>query len=265
MKTIYLCYPGGRFKALSFSYDDGREADRRLVELFNAKGLKASFHLNGGLLGQDGRIAAKDVARLYQGHEVACHTLTHPTIARCPRELIARQLLDDRAALEDLLGYTVRGLSYPNGSHNAEIEALLPLLGFAYGRIVPSTGGFSLPEDPYRWAASCHHNHKLKDLAADFLDLKKSQYLYLMYVWGHSYEFDKDDNWELMESVTERLGGRDDIWYATNIEIIDYLERWRAMRFSANCELATNPSAEALWLTVDGKPMEIPPGATIRL
>lgn len=52
MKTIYTCFPGGRFKALTLSYDDGKVMDRRLVELFNRYGLKATFHLNSGLLGE---------------------------------------------------------------------------------------------------------------------------------------------------------------------------------------------------------------------
>ena len=33
-------------KALTFSYDDGVEQDRRLVELFNKNNLKCTFNLN---------------------------------------------------------------------------------------------------------------------------------------------------------------------------------------------------------------------------
>ncbi len=43
----------------------------------------------------------------------------------------------------------------------------------------------------------------------------------MMYVWGHSYEFTNQNNWELMEDFCKLVGGRDDIWYATNIEIVD--------------------------------------------
>lgn len=50
------------------------------------------------------------------------------------------------------------------------------------------------------------------------MGLHKRQYLYLMYVWGHSYEFDNDNNWELMERFCAMAGGRGDIWYATNLE-----------------------------------------------
>ena len=40
----------GKMKALTFSYDDGTLQDRRLVEIFNKYGLKATFNLNSGLL-----------------------------------------------------------------------------------------------------------------------------------------------------------------------------------------------------------------------
>ena len=43
MFMIRLLYPGGKTKALTFSYDDGKIHDRRLVKLFNTHGLKATF------------------------------------------------------------------------------------------------------------------------------------------------------------------------------------------------------------------------------
>ncbi len=265
MQNIYVAFPGGRFKALTFSYDDGKLQDRRLVSIFNRHGLKGSFHLNGGLLGQAERIPAAEVRELYAGHEVSAHTYTHPTIARCPREQVAREILDDRKALEDLVGYPVRGLSYPNGSCSDDIVRLLPLLGIEYSRLVPTTGGFSMPEDFLRWQGTCHHNQELERRGEEFLAFSRSQYLYLMYVWGHSYEFDRDGNWGLIEGFAERMGGKGDVWYATNIEIVDYMNRWKAMRFSSDCSLAHNPSAGSVWVMVGGGVAEVPGGATLRL
>ena len=265
MQNIHVAFPGGRFKALTLSYDDGRVSDRRLVSILNGAGLKGSFHLNAGLLGQGERLPASEIRSLYEGHEVAAHSLTHPTLARCPREQVARQILDDRAALEDIVGYPVRGFSYPNGSLSAEIAELLPLVGVEYARCVQTTGGFGLPEDFLRWQGTCHHRQDLAARGREFLELAKSQYLYLMYVWGHSYEFDNNGNWEIIEDFARALGGRDDIWYATNIEIVDYWKRWKATRFSSGCSLAQNPSALPVWLSVGGQVVEIPGGATVAL
>ena len=36
-------------KAITFSYDDGIESDRKLVEIFNRYGMKCTFNLNTGI------------------------------------------------------------------------------------------------------------------------------------------------------------------------------------------------------------------------
>ena len=56
-----------------------------------------------------------------------------------------------------------------------------------------------------------------------FVELYKTQYLYMMYVWGHSFEFRTEEDWALMEQFCQLAGGREDTWYATNIEIVDYM------------------------------------------
>ena len=48
MNRVYCCFPGGKHKALTMSYDDGKTQDRRLVEIFNRYGIKGTFHLTGG-------------------------------------------------------------------------------------------------------------------------------------------------------------------------------------------------------------------------
>ena len=84
-----------------------------------------------------------------------------------------------------------------------------------------------------------------------------------MYVWGHSYEFTNNDNWDVIERFASLAGGRDDIWYATNIEIVDYMDAARRIIFSADHSLVSNPSAMDVWLSVDGMPVIVPGGKTI--
>jgi len=265
MHTIYYCFPKGKYKALTMSYDDGKIADKKLIDIFNKYGIKGTFHLNAGLLGTDGRISASEVKSLYEGHEVATHTYTHPTIARCPQEQVVQQLIEDRKVLEDIVGYPVRGHSYPNGSFNKKIKEILPHVGIEYARTVVATNGFSTPDDFYEWNSTCHHNHNLMKLAEQFVNFFKKQYLYLMYVWGHSYEFDNDNNWDLIENFCKYIGNREDIWYATNIEIVDYLKALNNLKFSAKGDFAYNPSAMSVWLSVDGNIIEIKGGANVKL
>lgn len=265
MNKIYCCFPEGKHKVLTMSYDDGKIEDKRLVEIFNQNGIKGTFHLNGGLFQNEERIDRDSVSSIYMGHEVACHTLTHPTIARCPKEQVAKQILEDREILEEIVGRPVRGLSYPNGSYNEAIINALPFLGIAYARTVNSTYNFGLPQNFMEWAPTCHHNMELMKLGQEFAKLDKKQYLYMMYVWGHSYEFERDHNWHVIETFCEYMGGKDDIWYATNIEIVDYLQAVERLVYMASGNGVYNPSAQSVWISVDDRPLCVPGGQFIKL
>ena len=142
---------------------------------------------------------------------------------------------------------------------------MLPHLGIEYSRIVGSSKNFSMPENFLEWKSTCHHKHDLMPLAEEFVSLHKTQYLYMMYVWGHSYEFDNDNNWELIEEFCEYVSNKEDIWYATNIEIVDYLKAFDNLKFSAKGDFVYNPNASAVWIGVDGETVEIKGGAQVKL
>ena len=272
---VYHCFPKGKFKALTMSYDDGYMEDVRLIEIFNRYGIKGTFNLNSGMFDQiyrgHKRVPKEQIARLYQGHEVATHGYTHPTMARCPLVKVAADILEDRKELERLTGGLVRGHAYPNGSYNQEIEELLAKLGIAYGRVInplpDGTAGYALPTNPMEWQPTCHHNDpNLMKKGQWLIENQSSSYLRLMYVWGHSYEFSEDDNWQVIEDFCQLMGHREDIWYATNIQIIDYMEVLKNLRFSGDGETVYNPSAQSAWLQVDeDRIVEVPGGMLIHL
>ena len=261
----YICFPGGKFKVLTMSYDDGKLEDRQLISIFNKHGIKGTFHINSGMFAQEIRIKPEEFSTLYKGHEIACHTLTHPTIARCPLSEVIREIGDDRANLEKITHHPVQGLSYPNGSYSKEIEALLPGMGIKYSRIVGDSYGFELPDNLYEWKATCHHNHRLLELGEQFCSLTKKQYLYMMYVWGHSFEFRTEEDWALMEQFCQLVGGREDTWYATNIEIVDYMADAARLQYTAAGDKVCNPNAQSIRVEVDGRHYENPAGKTVAL
>lgn len=273
---VYVCFPEGKAKALTMSYDDGKLQDKRLVEIFNKNGIKGTFNINYGLMveeeekekkPQHPRLTCDEVNEVYKGHEVATHTMTHPTIERCPLVEVATEILEDRKGLEVLTGGLVRGHAYPNGSYSEEIKQLFHQLGIAYARVVECVPDYALPRDPMEWHPTCHHNDpELMQKAEYFANFQKKQYLKLMYVWGHSYEFDDRNNWEVIEQFCEYMGGREDIWYATNIEIIDYMEAAKNLKFTANNEAVYNPSAQSVWLQLNSdKCVEIKGGQYVDL
>ena len=258
-------FPGGVRKCVTFSYDDGRDDDRRLVSIMNEHGIKGSFHLNSASFGRERFITADEIPALFAGHEVSVHTVTHPFPTRITNAELVREVMDDRRVLEKWVGYPVRGMSYPYGDYDARVVGILRTLGIECSRTTKATGGFALPADPLVWHPTCHHKASA-DLVDPFLADTRTRQPKLLFLWGHSYEFGNDDNWDLIETVCARLGGRDDVWYATNIEIVDYLNARRSLRVSADLDIVYNPSAVSVWFTYKGTDrVEVRPGRTLAL
>ncbi|MDR6885445.1 polysaccharide deacetylase family protein [Bacillus sp. 3255] len=258
-------FPNGVHKALTISYDDGRVHDRRFVGKLNEYGLKGTFHLNSGFLGKEGYITAEEVAVLFKGHEVSAHTVDHPFLEQSPTEQILQEISEDRKALEQLVGYPVRGMSYPFGTYNDHVVSMLPALGIEYARTVASHGKFHVPADFLRWHPTCHHK-MMVELAEHFVHLEqRHSRMALFYVWGHSYEFENDNNWEIIDRFGELAGGRSDIWYATNAEIVAYMQALDRLRYSADRRIVHNPSAMSVWISVEGEAVEIAGGQLVQL
>lgn len=256
--NVRFLFPEGKPKALTLSYDDGNIADRRLVGILNQHKIKGSFHLNAGTLGNNNNILPAEIAKLFKGHEISCHSYTHPFLERISKTEVVREMLDDRLALEKLAGYPVRGMSYPFGTYSPEVIEVLKSLDIVYARTVKSTGKFVLPDNFLEWHPTCHHRDNLMDLTAQF---KKTPYPFsVFYVWGHSYEFDRNENWNLIEDFCAEIAGDETIWYATNIDIYDYVTALKRLEFSADSSLVKNPNAMPLWLSVNGTPVKVMPG-----
>ncbi len=247
-------FPGGKRHAVTLSYDDGRAADRPLVALLNRYGLRGTFCLNSASLGRGGFIAPEELPELYRGHEVAAHSAHHLDLTQLLPEQLFQEIWTDRLALERDWGAIVDGFSYPYGRHNATVRNALEQCGVRYARTVQASGGFALPEDLLQWHPTCRHREGLEDCTERFLlQAEKPQTSLLFFLWGHSYEFDRDGNWHHMEAFCQRISGREDTWYATNGEIAAYLTARRLLRISAAGDRVENLSAVDQWLTVEGE------------
>ena len=148
---------GGKMKAITFSYDDGVTQDLRVIEMFNRYGLKGTFNLNSGGFGgrfsnyiegnlvYRDKVFAHDVRAIYEGHEVASHTLNHPDLTKLSEEDIVYQIEEDRKRLSDLVGYDIVGLAYPCGYVDGRVVDIIKSeTGIRYARTVNVTHGFDL-------------------------------------------------------------------------------------------------------------------------
>ena len=227
----------GKNKAITFSYDDGVTQDRRLIEILNRYGLKATFNINSGLLDRpddflmiDGKkighakVSAAEVRRLYQGHEVAVHTLTHPNLTELDEQEIVRQVEEDRKNLSALAGYEVTGMAYPCGGVNNDdrvAQVLKEHTAVRYARTITSSNSFAPQENLLRCNPSVSQREwaDMEKMADEFLAMQ-AETPQLFYIWGHSYEFDINDTWDRFEAFCKKISGHSDIFYGTNREVL---------------------------------------------
>lgn len=274
-----MLFPNGRRKALTLSYDDGVIQDRRLVELMRRYGIKGTFNLNSALLGRNGKmdvngkmvdistIALDEAAELYRDFEIATHASKHTALTHYGAASLA-EILEDRIVLENLVPYLVRGHAYPFGMYDKHVMKMLKAAGIQYARTVTSTNSFELPQNFLEWNPTCHHSDlSLMELIRQFCE---QEALFgqpqLFYLWGHAYEFDADQNWDVIERFFSYVSDfSDDIWMATNIEIVDYITAFRSLLYSADGSRIQNLSGHTVWLEWMDKIYEIPPAGTIQL
>ena len=225
-------------KAVTFSYDDGVIQDVHLIELLNKYGLKCTFNLNSELLGKGGcmpvptgkvahyKLPPSDVRAVYEGHEVAAHTLTHPLLTQLDEAEIIRQVEQDRLNLSDLMGYEVIGMAYPCGGQNNDdrvADIIKHHTGIRYARTIQNTDSFDVQENLYRFNPNVYHvleYDRLMEMGRRFVELKADK-PQIFYIWGHSYEMDyHSDDWAKLEEFLKLIAGHDDIFYGTNREVL---------------------------------------------
>jgi peptidoglycan/xylan/chitin deacetylase (PgdA/CDA1 family) len=132
---LSMCFPEGKKKALTLSYDDGVEQDIRLLEIMNRHGIKGTFNISTGLHAPEGkvykpgtlcrRLTRQAVINLYKnsGHEVSVHGYSHPYLTHLPAAAVTQEIYLDRIHLEADFETDVRGMAYPFGdcSYSEEV------------------------------------------------------------------------------------------------------------------------------------------------
>ncbi|MBQ4353796.1 MAG: polysaccharide deacetylase family protein [Clostridia bacterium] len=286
MKYRFMRFPEGKTKAVTFSYDDGCRQDLRTAEILNARGLKGTFNINSARIAANpgsSALSEEEIREhiLGKGHEAAVHGEWHKAPGKVRPIDGIRDILNCRLDMEKRFARIIRGMAYPDSGITAFIgqasyegvKNYLMELDIAYARTVgQDNNGFELPTDWYQWMPTAHHNHaKLIEWAQEFTALDvNGQYgarrnPRLFYLWGHSFEFDRDKNWDRFETVCDILAGKEDIWYAVNMDICAYAKAYDSLVFSADGRMVYNPGVQTIWFDDDGELCCVKAGETLVL
>lgn len=257
---IKKLYPYGKSKAFNVTYDDGVLQDIRFVEMLNKYNLKGTFNLNSALIENEfewvhengcvvKRLSKERVLSLYNGHEIASHTLTHPFMDNLTETEILYELREDKKNLESLFDREIKGFALPFEYYSDVIEACVKNCGFEYARISEESLSFKPQTDYYRWKATVFHtDDRLEELAQKFIVADEE--LALFQIVGHSYDLDIENMWDRIENVFKAISSQNDIATMSTIEIIDYL---KAMdKAETTDKYIINNSEQSLWFSVNG-------------
>lgn len=262
---IKKLYPNGKPKAFNVTYDDGVLQDVRFVELLNKYNLKGTFNLNSGLMENEfewthesgcvvKRLSNDKALSLYDGHEIACHTLTHPYMGNLSESEILHELQADKANLEKLFDREIKGFAVPFDFYSELIESCVKRCGFKYARISEESHSFVPHNDYYKWKATVFHTDtELGKLTQQFLATDEE--LALFQIVGHSYDLDIENLWDMIESIFIKISSQNDILLMTTIEIIEYLQAIDKAEITER--YIKNNSNIDLWFSVDDTVIEV--------
>lgn len=278
MVRKFMRYPGGRAKAVTLSYDDGVQQDMHMIELMKQYGVKGTFNLNSARfitrdhVYPEGKVwramVDEDVVPTYDPSicSVATHSAHHPTLLNASTAEIAEEILSDRMKLEKLFGRVVKGHAIPNGPYDETTIAVGKMCGLKYMRTTKATGSYAYPKSLLPLDPTCDHNDpRLMTLTESFLKETPKENPFLLYVWGHTYTFEGENNWYIIEDFFKLVSGKDEVWYATNDEIFDYAEKFNMLECSANGHIISNPTDTEIWFLAGDSVRSIKPGETIKI
>ncbi len=213
-------------KTIALSFDDGTPNDERLVPLLNKYGIKATFHLNAGLIPMDdevsewNRLPLTRLAHLYDGHEVAAHSYSHPDLRDLIEEEILEELTMDFKILDVCFKQKTLGFAYPFGTFDERVLQQLHLTPALYARTIRDTHHFKQPTDLYLLDPTCHMSYPdLFKLTRKFIDEKSEEPLFFL-IWGHSYELVTQEDWDRFESFLKLISLQKEIVSGSILECL---------------------------------------------
>ena len=276
----FLRFPEGKSKAVTFSYDDGYTADLKIADMLTEYGMKGTFNLNSAYIGTANKMTKEEAEEhlISRGHEIALHTATHVALGKTTLANGILEMHTCKNSMEKTFGRIIRGSAYADsgirildGVNKEDIKSYLRALDVVYARsLAADNDSFELPVDFLEWIPTAHQtNPEIMNYIEKFVNMKVEE-LYcasrspkLFYIWGHAFEL--DENLTLLRKICDKISKKEDTWYATNMEIYDYVMAYRSLVVSSDGRIYHNPTLTPLWIAMGGKIYKIKSGETIKI
>ena len=213
-------------KIFLLSFDDGVIWDQWFIEMLNHYGIPGTFNLNSGL--EDfvwhygphpiRRLRLAENRHIYDGHEIASHSLHHNWLDTQSDEQLAWEVGEDVRRLKLLFEKEKLGFAVPfTACGEREIGIIKPFV--SYIRLSEEKEGFALPKDPYHIPISSLFNAPdVREKIRAFADCKEDVAVFVLV--GHTYEFEVLHQWEYMEELLKFIKSFD-FEFMTTMEFVE--------------------------------------------
>lgn len=198
-------------KYFILSIDDGTVFDKKVVPILNKYGIKGTFNLNSGLEDfvwyNEGRpvrrLHLEEYRSLYNGHEVASHTLTHPHLTMCHNDHIGYEVGVDMENLGRIFKRPIHSFAFPFEDFDDRcIERIKAIGGISAIRVSEIDSSFAFPVDPFHIKIT---SLNVKEALSLFPEFEKDGNAELFVFVSHAYDFEFDGTYDELEKLCEMV------------------------------------------------------------
>jgi peptidoglycan/xylan/chitin deacetylase (PgdA/CDA1 family) len=158
---------------VSLTFDDGWASHETVASMLAAHGLKGTFYVNSGNVGQSGYLTWGQLTSFNAaGTEIAGHTLTHPDVTTLTLAEAQHEICDDRTAILGH-GFVVPDFAYPFGSYDSttgngtlDASSVVRGCGYSSGRGAYGLHNITATNDTRPYATSIPPPNMYKILTA---------------------------------------------------------------------------------------------------
>ena len=214
------------------SWDDGHPSDLHVADLLLKYGLRGTFFVPS--INREGKAvlninSLRDIDRLF---EIGGHTLTHKYLIGLDYDVIYDEVFKGKSDIEDKLGHSIIGFSYPGGKYNESIIEIVKSAGYKYSRtteIARDEVGNNLwkipttmqvyPHKPLVFFKNLIRYPGIKKIPIVLSRFREKNYWKFaektiadsiqtdktFHLWGHSWEIDDNNLWSKLEDLLKIL------------------------------------------------------------